>query len=113
MHAYRYVQSQADGVQCIGGTGALSLAAQFLGKFHPCKTVMMPQPTWRASVFAGPKCARCTHCACVANHRIIFSKVGLMQLQDYRYYDERTKQLDFDGMCADLKVCLVMLEARS
>ena len=36
------------------------------------------------------------------NHRGIFSRAGF-QVETYRYYDETNRQVDFAGMCADLK----------
>lgn len=64
--------------QTPGGTGALRVGADFLGKFYPDAQVWLSDPTW-------------------ANHKGIFSSVGF-ELKSYPYYDANTHDLDFDGM---------------
>eukprot|EP00042_Codosiga_hollandica_P027509 m.137532 g.137532 ORF g.137532 m.137532 type:complete len:418 (+) comp52507_c0_seq2:71-1324(+) len=75
-------EQRTGGVQTIGGTGAVSLAAQFVGTHHSCKTVLIPNPTW-------------------GNHNNIFQRAG-MKIQPYRYYRSSDRSLDFEGLCADL-----------
>eukprot|EP00049_Salpingoeca_infusionum_P010501 m.180862 g.180862 ORF g.180862 m.180862 type:complete len:480 (+) comp14657_c0_seq5:125-1564(+) len=68
------------GAQSLSGTGALWLAAQLCRDFWPHK-VLIPNPTW-------------------GNHRAIFEGAGL-KVEQYRYYDEATCGLDFEGMRED------------
>ncbi|KAL4947186.1 pyridoxal phosphate-dependent transferase [Aspergillus filifer] len=67
--------------QTISGTGAVHLGALFLSKFHPSTpkpNLYLSSPTW-------------------ANHHQIFTNVGF-QLQNYPYFDAKTKGLDFAGL---------------
>lgn len=68
-------------VQTIGGTGALFLGGQFLSQSFS-KTIYLPNATW-------------------SNHRLVCSKSGF-QVNQYRYYDEKSHQLDFSNMCLDI-----------
>lgn len=79
---------KVDGVQCIGGTGAVALVAHFLGSNHPCKDVYVSNPTW-------------------GNHHSIFKRAG-MNVKTYRYYKESARSLDFEGFIEDLKVRMDM-----
>lgn len=65
-----------------GGTGGLRVGADFLKKFLPTATVWISKPTW-------------------ANHRGIFQTAGF-KVEEYPYYDPKTKGLDFEGMKAGL-----------
>src|SRR5690554_224119 len=69
--------------QAPGGTGALRLAADFLKRNSPNKTVWISNPTW-------------------PNHYAIFDSVGI-QHKSYAYVDSETNRLDFSAMFADLK----------
>ncbi|RDA86485.1 hypothetical protein CP532_3616 [Ophiocordyceps camponoti-leonardi (nom. inval.)] len=70
--------------QTISGTGALRVGAAFIERFYRGnKTIYVPNPTW-------------------ANHRAVFSDAGL-KVEQYRYYNKNTIDLDFDGMMADIK----------
>ena len=40
---------------------------------------------------------------CTGNHKLIFDTAGFKQGRAYRYWDPVTKNIDFDGMCEDLK----------
>ena len=62
-------------VQTIGGTGALSLAAEFLAKYLS-KTIAISDPSW-------------------ANHAPLFSKAGF-DVKLYPYYDRDKHQVCFD-----------------
>ena len=81
--------------QSISGTGALRIGGAFLERFHPSKTIYIPTPSW-------------------ANHNAVFKDSGL-EVKKYKYYDEKTIGLDFDGMVADLKAApegsIVLLHA--
>ena len=69
--------------QSISGTGALRIGGAFLERFHTSKTIYIPNPSW-------------------ANHNAVFKDSGL-EVKKYKYYDEKTIGLDFDGMVADIK----------
>ena len=71
-------------VQSISGSGALEIGQSFLKKFYPYKKIMYySSPTW-------------------ANHIAICKGTGL-EVGEYRYYDPKTKYVDFEGMCEDLE----------
>lgn len=69
--------------QCLSGTGSLRVGAEFLANHYSQKTIYIPTPTW-------------------GNHTKVFSLGGL-QVKNYRYYDPRTRGLDYEGMLQDLK----------
>lgn len=66
-----------------GGTGALRVGADLLGKFKPNSTVWVSNPTW-------------------ANHKGIFAAANF-GIADYPYYNPATKGVDFDAMLAALE----------
>ena len=66
-----------------GGTGAIRQAFELVKMASPDATIWMSNPTW-------------------PNHPSIAKYLG-MNVADYRYFDEATGGVDFDGMCADLK----------
>ena len=68
-------------VQTIGGTGALSLAAEFLAKYLS-KTIAISDPSW-------------------ANHAPLFRKAGF-DVRFYPYYDKEKHQIHFDEIIASL-----------
>jgi aspartate/tyrosine/aromatic aminotransferase len=68
--------------QCPGGTGALRVAADFLGNKFAGRTVWLSQPTW-------------------PNHPNIFKAAGL-HVQTYPYIDASGLALDFEGLLAGL-----------
>jgi aspartate/tyrosine/aromatic aminotransferase len=72
------------GAQSLSGTGSLRLGFEFLSQFYPSKgaAVYVPNPTWPV-------------------HKTIPERVGL-KANTYRYYDPKTKGLDFNGLCEDL-----------
>lgn len=70
--------------QSISGTGALRIAAAFLSAFYPgAKDIYIPNPSW-------------------ANHNAVFTQAGL-KVHKYRYYNQDTIGLDFEGMMKDIK----------
>ncbi len=71
------------GVQTPGGTGALRLGADLLARAAPGARVWMGSPTW-------------------PNHAPIFAAAGL-RVEDHRYFDPATSDLDFDGMMRALR----------
>ncbi|GAB4230541.1 MAG: aspartate/tyrosine/aromatic aminotransferase [Chlamydiales bacterium] len=75
--------SKIAGVQTIGATGALSLAAQLLALGMSNKVAYIPDPTW-------------------ANHAGIFSALGY-QVKSYPYLDKEQHTLAFDQLINALK----------
>jgi aspartate aminotransferase len=71
--------------QGISGTGSLRLGMQMLSDWYPNKNakIFTPSPTWPL-------------------HNSLVEIVG-RQRGTYRYYDPKTKGLDFNGMLDDMK----------
>ena len=65
-----------------GGTGAIRQAFELVAAENRDATVWMSDPTW-------------------PNHPAIIKQLGL-NIQTYRYFDDETRAVDFDGMMADL-----------
>ncbi|XP_050397592.1 aspartate aminotransferase, cytoplasmic [Patella vulgata] len=78
------VENKVEGVQTLGGTGALRLAAEFLKQMLKKDVVYVSNPTW-------------------GNHRGIFKAAGYSQIKEYRYWDAANRSLDLKGMLEDLK----------
>jgi aromatic-amino-acid transaminase len=77
-------EKRAVTVQAVGGTGALKIGADFLKRFAPeGAQVFISDPSWE-------------------NHRALFESAGF-NVGNYKYYDEATHGVDFDGMLASLK----------
>ena len=70
--------------QSISGTGALRIGGAFLERFYPgSKKIYIPTPSW-------------------ANHGAVFKDSGLT-VEKYKYYNNDTIGLNFEGMIADIK----------
>ena len=69
--------------QAVGGTGALKIGADFLKRLEPNAIVAISDPSWE-------------------NHRGIFESAGFT-VQNYTYYDSKTRGVDFDGMVKSLE----------
>jgi aspartate/tyrosine/aromatic aminotransferase len=41
----------------------------------------------------------------LGNHRAIILETDHPDIREYRYYDRRTRWLDYQGMLEDLRVC--------
>ncbi|MBS0413000.1 MAG: aspartate/tyrosine/aromatic aminotransferase [Proteobacteria bacterium] len=78
-----YRSGRVATVQGLGGTGALKIGADFLKHLNPKAKVLISDPSWE-------------------NHRALFTQAGF-EVGTYRYYDAATRQLNFDGMLADLQ----------
>ncbi|WP_226780176.1 aromatic amino acid transaminase [Oceaniglobus trochenteri] len=65
-----------------GGTGAIRQALELIRMAAPEATVWLSAPTW-------------------PNHPSIIRYLG-MKMSEYRYFDDATRGVDFDGMVADL-----------
>ena len=75
--------TRLTGVQTPGGTGALRLGAELLARAAPDARVWMGSPTW-------------------PNHAPIFAEAGF-RVEDHRYFDAATSDIDFDGMMQSLQ----------
>jgi len=76
-------EGRVAGVQALSGTGSLRIVGNLIKNILPGSIIYKSSPTW-------------------GNHKKIFAKAGLQQ-RDYRYWDPKTRGLDFDGMIADLE----------
>ncbi|HGG63688.1 MAG TPA: aspartate/tyrosine/aromatic aminotransferase, partial [Rhodobacteraceae bacterium] len=65
-----------------GGTGAIRQGVELIKMASPDATIWLSNPTW-------------------PNHPSIIKYVG-MKMAEYRYFDDATRGVDFDGMMADL-----------
>ncbi|RVT87337.1 aspartate/tyrosine/aromatic aminotransferase [Rhodobacteraceae bacterium CCMM004] len=65
-----------------GGTGAIRQGLELIGMAAPGATVWVSAPTW-------------------PNHLSILRHLN-MPMRDYHYFDDATREVDFDGMLADL-----------
>ncbi len=70
------------GAQTPGGTGAIRQLAELIRRANPAATVWLPDPTW-------------------PNHPAILRYLDI-PAKSYRYFDQTTRGVDFDGMMADL-----------
>ncbi|MDO9601398.1 MAG: amino acid aminotransferase [Rhodocyclaceae bacterium] len=68
--------------QCLGGTGALKVGADYLKRLLPDATVYISDPSWE-------------------NHRALFEGAGF-PVKDYAYYDAATRGVNFSAMKASL-----------
>ncbi|WP_322867098.1 aromatic amino acid transaminase [Aquicoccus sp. G2-2] len=66
-----------------GGTGAVRLALELVRMASPGARVFVSNPTW-------------------PNHLGILNYLGI-EIVPYRYFDDETRAVDFDGMMADLE----------
>jgi aromatic-amino-acid transaminase len=69
-------------VQALGGTGGLKVGADFLKRLNPTAKVLLSDPSWE-------------------NHRALFTNAGFT-VENYRYYDAHTRDLNFADMLTDL-----------
>ncbi|KAL2643081.1 hypothetical protein R1flu_010668 [Riccia fluitans] len=77
-------EKRVSTVQCLSGTGSLRVGGEFLARHYGGqKIIYVPVPTW-------------------GNHLKIFPLAGL-ETRTYRYYDPKTKGLDYAGMVEDLR----------
>ena len=72
------------GIQCLSGTGALRVGADFLQQQLKCSVVLVSDPTW-------------------GNHNLIFRLAGFAEIRKYRYWDKENRNLNFAGMVEDLR----------
>nr|XP_020457455.1 aspartate aminotransferase, cytoplasmic [Monopterus albus] len=84
-------ENRVGAVQCLGGTGALRIGAEFLRCFYNgnnnTKTpIYVSAPTWE-------------------NHGAVFTSAGFQDIRPYKYWDAQTRGLDFVGFLSDLESC--------
>ncbi|KAG6458389.1 hypothetical protein O3G_MSEX010833 [Manduca sexta] len=72
------------GVQALSGTGGLRIGAELLNKHLKYTTFYYSNPTWE-------------------NHHLVFVNSGFTQPRTYRYWNPKTRAIDFDGFIEDLK----------
>lgn len=72
------------GVQTLSGTGSLRVGAEFLNKHLKYTTFYYSNPTWE-------------------NHHLVFVNSGFTQPRTYRYWNPKTRAIDFEGLIEDLK----------
>nr|CAH0110435.1 unnamed protein product [Daphnia galeata] len=77
-------EGRATGIQCLSGTGALRVGAEFLARIGKHTVVYSSNPTW-------------------GNHSLVFLNAGFETYRSYRYWDAAKKALDFDGLMEDLR----------
>ena len=78
------IQSKrASTIHSPGGTGGLRVGADLIKKFKSEAKIWVSTPTW-------------------ANHKGIFTAAGF-SIEDYPYYDQDTKNVDFEAMYEVLK----------
>ncbi|KAM3960109.1 glutamate oxaloacetate transaminase 1 [Aphomia sociella] len=75
---------RAFGVQVLSGTGGLRVGAEFLNKHLKYTTFYYSSPTWE-------------------NHHLVFVNSGFTTPRTYRYWNPKTRAIDFDGFIEDLK----------
>jgi aromatic-amino-acid transaminase len=75
--------------QCLGGTGALKVGADYLKRLLPDAKVYISDPSWE-------------------NHRALFESAGFT-VENYAYYDAATRGVNFAGM----KAALAAMPAKS
>jgi aromatic-amino-acid transaminase len=68
--------------ECLGGTGALKVGADFLKRLYPGSEIWISDPSWE-------------------NHRALFEAAGF-KVNAYPYYDAPTHGVNFDAMLACL-----------
>lgn len=82
-------ENRVGAVQCLGGTGALKIGAEFLRHWYNgvnnTKTpVYVSAPTWE-------------------NHNAVFGQAGFEDVRPYRYWDAEKRGLDLSGFLGDLE----------
>lgn len=83
------LENRVGGVQCLGGTGALRIGAEFLRRWYngtnnTSTPIYVSSPTWE-------------------NHNAIFIDAGYKDIRTYRYWDAAKRGLDLQGFLQDLK----------
>lgn len=94
------VSKRSAGVQCLSGTGALCVGATFLKLHYNTRNPQTEVYISETSQF---------------RYHHIFKNAGFDSIKTYRYWHNRKKALDFDGLISDLtkakKFSIVVLQA--
>lgn len=77
-------EKRALGIQCLSGTGALRMGAEFLARVLKRNVFYFSVPTWD-------------------NHCRIFLQSGFDDERTYRYWDPVNRNIDFCGLMEDLE----------
>ncbi|XP_062375624.1 aspartate aminotransferase, cytoplasmic [Sardina pilchardus] len=82
-------EKRVGAVQCLGGTGALKIGAEFLRRWYNgtdnTKTpVYVSAPTWE-------------------NHNAVFGQAGFADVRPYHYWDAEKRGLNLSGFLGDLE----------
>lgn len=82
-------ENRVGGVQSLGGTGALRIGADFLGRWYngtdnKNTPIYVSSPTWE-------------------NHNAVFSAAGFKDIRPYCYWDAEKRGLDLQGFLNDLE----------
>jgi aromatic-amino-acid transaminase len=78
-----FAEKRVATIQTVGGTGAVGIAADFLAKHCPGRTVLVSDPTWD-------------------NHHGLFQRAGF-KTTTYPYWNRTSRSVDFDGMVRALE----------
>nr|XP_033799331.1 aspartate aminotransferase, cytoplasmic [Geotrypetes seraphini] len=83
------LEKRVGGVQCLGGTGALRIGAEFLRRWYngtnnPSTPIYISSPSWE-------------------NHNAVFIDAGFKDIRTYRYWDAAKRGLDLQGFLQDLQ----------
>jgi aspartate aminotransferase len=76
--------NRADGIQAIGGTGAVRIGLDLLRSRLGYETVYVSKPTW-------------------GNHKGIARSLLYPNIKEYRYWDAANRCVDINGMLEDLR----------
>jgi len=76
-------EGRINGMQTPGGSGALAVLAELMGRMRPNAKVWLSTPTW-------------------PNHAALLTK-GSIEIGEYPYFDPETCSVDFDAMAAKLR----------
>lgn len=99
-------EDRATGIQCLSGTGALRIGADFLVRIAKHSTVYVSNPTWGnfyCYSFIYSTNEQKYILTSTGNHKMIFSDAGFQTYRTYRYWDADKKAIDFEGMMEDLR----------
>lgn len=77
-------ENRVHGMQALSGTGALRVGAEFLVTRLGRSVVYYSNPTWE-------------------NHHKVFAAAGFTDLRTYRYWNSKTRGIDFNGLIEDLQ----------
>ncbi|XP_029465960.1 aspartate aminotransferase, cytoplasmic [Rhinatrema bivittatum] len=83
------LENRVGGVQCLGGTGALRIGAEFLRRWYNGTNnintpIYISSPSWE-------------------NHNAVFTDAGYKDIRIYRYWDAAKRGLDLQGFLQDME----------